>query len=55
VRVEKSTLRTSTGRTLVKGSQKPKKPLKKAAQKTLKERRVEKKAAEAERSRTDRA
>jgi hypothetical protein len=39
----------------VKGSQKPKKLQKKVAQKTLKERRVEKKAAAAEQDRAARA
>jgi hypothetical protein len=39
----------------MKGSQKPKKLQKKVATKTLKERRVEKKAATTERVRTDRA
>ena len=39
----------------VKGSQKPKKLQKKAAQKTLKERRVEKKAVAAEQDRADRS
>lgn len=39
----------------MKGSQKPKKMAKKAAQKTLKERRVEKRAAGAEQDRSSRA
>jgi hypothetical protein len=38
-------VRTSTGRTPVKGAQKPKKLQKKVAQKSLKERRSEKRAA----------
>jgi hypothetical protein len=42
-------------RDLMKGSQKPKKLQKKAAQKTLKERRVEKKAVAAEQDRADRS
>jgi hypothetical protein len=39
----------------MKGSQKPKKLQKKAPQKTLKERRVEKKAVAAEQDRADRS
>ena len=39
----------------MKGSQKPKKLQKKAAQKTLKERRVEKRAGAAEQERADRS